>query len=474
MGQTVRVKLAEVSVGETSIAKDTPKNLVNIRVSPNSYFVAFFVTSFVTAFLVYLEKDLAALILFIASWISIPFLAWTDRIIFDGKSIFRTGFIPNIWAAVSGKPRRIRVSNIEQIETQALRAMRRGGNVFYRYRTSIQGKGLRLIFASGGEDYRNMIGKLFQLVSNDVLDNRSLELRDYLKDPKDVLTKAEFARIPSMDVLENSINEFQSDDRSLRSQRLNDEATDAEINQAEDLRHLANELRVSGNLLQSLETFRRALRLDSNNAWLIFEFSRCLHSYAGLERSKKLLHRATAALRLAESKAGADQDLLARIGETYFQYGNWKRAAKVFYKTLSVTEESFRSVRGLAEIALREGKIAHVIHHFGTAAHFAENNALRRWARGENEYFSHLNNDDNYMEAEVTRINWLESVERKKKSVLRFSLFGLFVILFGILFNETIALVGWVASFIALLLWIGLILSQGLLNERCPYLEIEE
>lgn len=468
MAQTAKAIISEVSNVETVIKTKFPPNLVNIRVSLNSYFVAFFLSNFVTGFLVYLQNDLAALILFGLSWLIIPILAWKDRIVCDGKSVFRTGFIPNLWAILSGKPRRIKISQIEQIETQALRALKRGGNVFYRYRTSVQGKGLRLVFASGGEDYRLMVGKLFTLVSNDALDNRSLELRDYLKEPKEVLMKAEFARIPSMDVLENSVNEFQTADRSLKTKRTTKKITTEDLEMAEELRQLANELRMSGNLLQSLETFRRALLLNPNDAWLIYEFARCLHSYAGLERNPRLIRKALAVLRLAELKAKDDAVLLARIGETHFQYGNWKRAYKTFSKTLSIATKSFRSVRGLAEIALREGKIAHVIHHFASATHYAENNALRRWASAETEYFSRLNSDDDYMEAEVTRINWLESVERKKKTALKFSLIGLLVVFFGVLFNETVANFGWAFSFITITMWVGLILSQGVLGERCP------
>lgn len=473
MAQTAKAKLAEVAVGQTSKVK-VLNNLVDIRVSPNSYFVTFFLASFLTGFLVYLEKDFAALILFIFSWLTIPLLAWKDRIVFDGKHMFRTGFIPNVWARVNRKPRRLKIGQIEQIETQALRALKRGGNVFYRYRTSVNGRGLTFVFASGGEDYRQMISQLFAQVSDDVLDNRSIELRDYLKDSKETLMKAEFARIPSMDVLENSVNEFQNPDRSLRSKRFNDSINDEMVERANYLRQLANELRMSGNLLQALETFRRALLINPNDAWLIFEFARCLHSYASMERSQRLVHKANAALRLAELKANSDAPLLARIGETYFQYGNWKRAHKTFYKTLSLASESFRSVRGLAEVALREGKIAHVIHHFASAANFAETNALRRWAQGENEYFSRLNNDEDYMEAEMTRINWLESVERKKRTALRFSLLGLLVVLFGVLFNDTIANIGWIASFISMFLWVGLVMSQGLLSERCPMPDLED
>lgn len=470
MAHTARVKATEVTVSETSTAKIINK-LVDIRVSPNSYFVAVFLVSFLTAFLVYVEHDFFALALFAASWLIIPFLAWNDRIVFDGKHIFRTGFLPNLWASLSEKPRRLKVSNIEQIETEALRALKRGGNVFYRYRTSITGKGVRFTFASGGEDYRQMVSRLFKLVSDDVLDNRSLELRDYLKEPKETLMKAEFARIPSMEVLEDSLNEFTSPDRSLRSKKSkfveNEEKADY-------LRQLANELRMCGYLLQSLETFRRALLMNPKDAWLVFEYARCLHSYASLERNPSLLRKANAALRLAESRANGDTNLLARIGETYFQFGDWRRSGKAFYKTLAIAENSFRSLRGLAEIALREGKIAHVIHHFSSLSYFTKHHALKRWANGENEYFSRLNTDDEYMEAELTRISWLESIERKKRGILRFSLLTLVIVLFGVLFNETVADVGWTSAFISITIWIGLVFSQGLLSERCPFMEMDD
>lgn len=473
MAQTARVKVVEAIIEKTSATKIINK-LVDIRVSPNSYFVAVFVVSFLTAFLVYLERDWSALSLFLVSWLTIPFLAWKDRIVFDGKHIFRTGFLPNLWSTFNGKPRRLKISQIEQIETQALRALKRGGNVFYRYRTSINGKGVRFAFASGGEDYRQMVSRLFNLVSDDVLDNRSIELRDYLKERKETLMKAEFARIPSMEVLEDSINEFTTPERGLRSRRIDDFVGDDEVEKADYLRQLANELRMCGNLLQALETFRRALLLNPKDAWLLFEYARCLHSYAGLERSPKLLRKANGVLRLAEYRAKDDAELLARIGETYFQYGNWKRAGKTFYKTISIAENNFRSLRGLAEIALREGKIAHVIHQFSSLSYFTKNKALKRWANGENEYFSRLNSDEIYMEAELTRINWLESIERKKGSVLRLSLVTLVIVFFGVLFNETVALVGWTAAFISMTLWIGLVLSQGLLSERCPIDEFED
>lgn len=467
-----KAKTVEVSIGKTSKINEI-NDLVGIRVSPNNYFATFFLANFITGFLVYLEKDSAAILLFIFSWITIPVLAWKDRIVFDGKHIFRTGFIPHLWAKLNRKSSRLKVSQIEQIETQSLRALKRGGNVFYRYRTSVNGRGLRFNFASGGKDYREMIGQLYSLVSDDVMDNRSLELRDYLKDYKETLMKAEFARIPSMEVLESSVNEFQNKFQRF-PKRNTDETTSDEIEKSDNLRQIANELRMSGNLLQSLEAFRRALFLTPQNPWLLFEFARGLHSYGSMEKDQNLIRKATAVLRLSEMRAGNDAQLMTRIGESYFQYGDWKRASKIFYKALSVTNESFRAVRGLAEIALRDGKIAHVIHHFSSAAHFAENKALKRWADGENEYFSRLNNDEDYMDAEMTRINWLESVEKKKKTALRFSLLGLVIVLFGIVFHETTANFGWTLSFISIFLWIIFVLSQGVLSERCPFIDIED
>ena len=123
-----KAKLTEVVVSETSKISRID-NLVGIRVSPNNYFATFFLANFITGFLVYLEKDLAAFFLFLFSWGTIPVLAWKDRIVFDGKYIFRTGLLPKFWAKINRRSRRLRISQIEQIETQALRALRRGGSV---------------------------------------------------------------------------------------------------------------------------------------------------------------------------------------------------------------------------------------------------------------------------------------------------------------------------------------------------------
>lgn len=441
---------------------------IGIRVSPNDYFTALFLATFFTGFLVYIEQDLAAIILFVLSWLILPFLAYTDRIIFDGKRLTRTGYLSKFWAKLNNSRYRLKISDIEQVETQALRALKRGGNVFYRYRTVIEGKDLSFVIASGGEDYRKMIHAIIPRLSENILDNRSLELRDYLAEPKETLMKAEFAKIPSPEVLEDSFN------KKTKNTGKTKEIGEKEIEKSDYLRVLANELRLSGYLLQSLEAFRRALRLNPKNAWLIFEFARCLHSLGSTERDEKLQKRAFAALRLAERRAVGDEDLLARLGETYFQFGDFSRSKQVFQKAIDLFGESFRTVRGLAEIALREGKIAHVIHNFAAAYRLAETKSLRRWTQSEQEYFLRLNTDEDYMDLEISRINSLENMENSKKTSLKIALLGLPAILFGVILEENlIANMGWAVSTVALLVWVGMILTQKLLSTRIP-LDLQE
>ena len=467
MNNTASAK--SVGVAKTSAAVNCSENINSIRVAPNSYFVALFVSTFFSGLFIYLEKDLAGILLFVLSWLIFSILAWTDRIIFNGKKLIRTGFLPRFWASINNSRFKLNVNDIEQVETQALRALKRGGNVFYRYRTSIKGKNLKFDFASGGEEYRQMIHRLFGSLSENVLDNRSIELRDYLREPKEILMKAEFAKIPSTDVLESSLNQYRKDGKSLQINCKEHNAADGEMEKADYLHRLGNELRLSGYLIQGLEAFRRALILNPKDARLLFDFARCLHSFAGSERDKNLGRKAFAVLRLAEKRGINDGEMLAQLGESYFQYGDWKRARGAFQKSLEAAENSFRSVRGLAEIALREGKIAHVIHQFSTANRLAETASLRRWTQSESEYFSRLNSDEDYMEMEVSRVNLLENIEGAKKTFLKTAMVGFPVIVFGVTLEDAfIANIGWAISTVAILVWVGTILSQNLLSSRIP------
>ena len=153
-----------------------PSRTISIRVSPHSYFTALLLGTFFSAFLFYLELDVPGVVLFGVSWILIPFFALNDRISFDGKRLMRTGIVPRVWSWFNTSRRRLKITDIEQVETQAIRAIKRGGNIYYRYRTVIRGKGLNVAIASGGEDYRRMIKSILPRLSDNVLDNRSIEL----------------------------------------------------------------------------------------------------------------------------------------------------------------------------------------------------------------------------------------------------------------------------------------------------------
>lgn len=463
------VKRAEISNADSTAATTFADEFVSVRVSPNSYFIALFLLTFICGLLVYLEKDAIGAFIFAAAWTIIPSLFLTDRITFDGKSLARTGLLPRFWAKLNKSKRRLKISDIEGIETRSERTLKRGAKVSYRYRTQIAGGDLKFVFASGGESYRLMIHKIFPLVSENSLDNRSIELRDFYRESKEILMKAEFAKIPSADVLETSSRNLKFAGKNLRkTHQDNIETVGAEMEKVDYLHQLANELRLSGYLLQALEAFRRALFLNPRDARLIFDFARCLHSFAAAERDEKLTRKAFASLRLAENRAADDPELLARIGECFFQYGDRTRAQTAFEKSAAASE-NFRARRGLAEIALRAGKIAHVIHHFSSADRLVESAALRRWTRNESEYFTRLNGDDEYMELEVNRVNLLESLKGAKKTCLQIAFFSFPAIFVGILLEEPLtADVGWAISSIALLVWTGVIVSQNVFASRIP------
>jgi len=436
-----------------------------MRVASHSYFACLLLGSFISAYLFYLGIDIAGAILLAVSWFLVPFLALNDRISFNGKNLSRTGWVPRIWTWLNAARGRLRIKDIEQVETQAIRSLKRGGNIFYRYQTIIRGKSTVFTISSGGERYRKLVKSVLSCLPDSVLDNRSIELRDHLADPREILRRADFARIPSVDVLESSDSAA-----GIRGRRTNTASYIQSDEEKESLQSLANELRLSGYLVQSLEAFRRALILKPADARLLFEFARCLHSFARVKHDDRLERRAIAALRLSERRAANDGELLARLGEWYFQIGEWKRAGSTFQYISEKVGENFRSARGMAEIALREGKIAHVIHHFSNAVRIAETPSLRRWSKCETDYFTHLNSDEEYMELEIGRINMLETVDNSRRTSLRIALFAMPLIIIGVSFDDAlVANIGWAIASLSLFVWTALIFGARLLGQRIPY-----
>jgi len=440
-----------------------------VRALPAGYLTTLFVSSFLFALGAYLGYAVYALVFALASSAIILVLWLTDRIVFDGRRLGRTGLLPRLWAKAIGRRDRLKISDIEQVETTAFRGIKRGHNIYFTYRTTVTGKTARFVFSSGHPGYRKLIKSLLPRVNEDVLDNVSMDLRDYLADKRVLKQRAAEWEIPSTDVLDASFRDIHLTERD------DVRPSDDDAEKAARLRRLGNELRLSGRLLQALEAFRRATVLRPRDARLLFEFAACIRSLAGSERDEKLEHKALAMMRLAERHAGNDRDLLARIGESYFQIGEWRRAAIVFKRAADAFDSSFRTLRGLAELALREGKIAHVIHNFSAANEVAATTALRRWSKTEVDYFSHLNSNDEYMELEISRVNLVDTLERIRRSSVRLTFIGFVLIAAGLLVDDyVIANVGWTVAGVTLAVWLGVRLVAKMLSPRIPFELMED
>jgi tetratricopeptide (TPR) repeat protein len=385
--------------------------VARVRVSPGSYLAAASVLTFGSALLLRSERDVLALATVAIAWLIIPILALTDRIEFDGQFLVRRGPIPFILRCLAGRQKALSLSDFEKVDTQAVRTLRRGGRVRYRYRTQIVGKNTEFAFASGGRSYREMVRRLFPLIHQDKLDLRTIELRDYLCEPRPLNKEVHSLHLASADVLEGATLDFKLGGKSRTPA---DETGSTKTTSTVDgerailLGQVGNKLRIAGRLSEAREAFRRALIVIPKDGRLIFQFARLLRSQAGSFSDPKLLSRARAALRLSAMRAEREPELLALVGESFLEWGETVRAQNTFQKAIGLQPQNFRSRIGLANLALREGKLAHVIHQYRDAAHAASDSALARHAVREADYYALLNDDDDYLVSELRRINWLQ------------------------------------------------------------------
>lgn len=446
---------------------------ISVKTATLVYPIAAAVGAFFAAYLYYLDFEIAALVLSFLSLLTFPFLAYLDRIVFDGKRISRTGPIWQIASLLTGNKARVKPKNIVHVETEALRALKRGRRVIYRYRTVLEAEDAVFTIGSG-RGFREMIATLLPLVPESSLDVRSVELRDHLKDAAEAKEQASKLQIPASEVLDP----VSLLDRNGRHTRANSDAASltGDVVRADELRVAANQLKMSGYLVQAIEAFRRAMLLNPVNPRLIYEFARCLQSFAASERDPRLDRKAHALMRLAERRSGtADGDLLARLGESYLGLGDWRRAEIVFRKAADRAGDRFRVLCGLAELALRDEKIAHAIHHFSNAANLPLPASLRRWAQSEADYFLHLNNSDEYTEVEIGRVSLLETLERFKRTSLRIFFIALPLIPLGfVLEDEPFVELGWAVSAVSLLIWTGLAVARRAFLPRIPFDLVDE
>jgi tetratricopeptide (TPR) repeat protein len=438
---------------------------VSVRAHTRAYLSAAAAFCFAAAFFSYIGQGAAALAAIFAAVTAFPLLAFRDRIVFDGKRLSRTGILWRLLRYATSQPLRIRPRSIIHVETEAIRALRRGSNISYLYQTSLHGTDMSFRIGSG-RGYRAFIETVLPLIEDGCLDVRSVELRDHFVDAATMKAHARKLKIPRSDILD--VDAITKSDR--RVSRTAADLSDETLIRSDDLRKVANELRANGRLVQAVEAFRRAIRLTPRNARLIYEFARCIQSLASAKRDAGLNRKAQAMLRLAELRSSDDTDLLTRVGETYFSMGEWRRAELVFKRAADSGKAGYRIFRGLGELALRDGKIAHAINHFARSAEVAEPRPLFRWARSEAEYLRRINDDDEYMEVEIGRVNLFDSLESVRRTSTKVFCFGLLVIVSGLISDTPlIAHIGWAVAGIALILGLGTAIFKQLFAARIPF-----
>jgi len=459
-------QLREVLV-ETARAHAVPakrKKLAGIRMSPGGYFPVAALLTFAALLCLRTHRDLAALVIVAGTWTIIPLLVFTNRLSFDGQTISRTGVTALMLRLVRGRSQTIAVDDVERVEVATLRTLRRGGKVRYRYRVEIAGKGLSFVLASGGQEFRRMLRVLLPRIGDYKLDARAGELRDHIAAPRAVRLEAAKLGIASTLVLEETTDAKRAD--KYRAVISANQTSPEDTERATLLRRSANDLRIAGCLQQSGEAFRRALLISPQSPWLIYEYARMLKSQASAFSDARLLGRACAALRLAAMRGPNDASLLSRVGESFLEYGDPLRAAKLFRRALDLDENGYRAQLGLAEVALTDGKLAHVIHHYSDAARIAPDKATSGLARREADYYARLNSDEDYLAAELRRMNWLESANRVQRVTARVSFAAMLIALLASSVDQVVAGLGWALASSSIIAWSGSVITRKFLASR--------
>ena len=77
-----------------------------------------------------------------------------------------------------------------------------------------------------------------------------------------------------------------------------------------------------------------------------------------------------------------------------------------------------------------------------------------------------LNNDDDYLAAELRRINWLQSVTRIRRLALRVTNASVLLALIGGLIDPVAGSLGWSLASSALIIWLLTLLGTKMLLTR--------
>jgi tetratricopeptide (TPR) repeat protein len=300
-------------------------------------------------------------------WLAVLF----DRIEFDGSMLRHRGPMAFLLRLI-GLRRELAVTHIEKITTEATSVSMKSGTAKMSYRTRVSGRGVEIVLRSHRSSYLPFIKALFRAVGPHKLDPRSFELYEYFEADQSIrdtpVLRSEIAAMP-----------------------------------APLLRRIANSLRLAGRLAQASSYFRIAYEKEPRNPELLYEMSRFFRSSAQMDDAR-LIQRSDACLRLASRLAGEEPDLLERLGEAFYERLDYKRASECFRRALALEPNRFRSNVGLAEIALKDGKLAHVAQYYNAAAS-GPDMTLAQMAEREARYYERLASDEEFLESELRRIS---------------------------------------------------------------------
>lgn len=300
--------------------------------------------------------------------------------------LVRTGLIAFLERWFSQKNNSLPLDRVEMITTEAIRVRRSLKRIKYFYKVVVSGHNTSItvmLLGNREDEGYQLIKAIFNILDDSKLDPRSSELKQYLNDlsPEGELTH--LARRVEIDKL--SSDSYQNLSTTI-------------------LRKIANNLKLEGDMQPALRCFSLAYQKEPRNAHLLYEMARFFRSLALID-NPRLLTRSKACLRLAAFLAKDQPKLLERIGETYFERLDYKMAARCFSKALGIEPGLYRANVGLAEIALRSGKLAQVAHFYSVAASVSNDDAQRELAVREANYYGRLCSDEDYFEAEIDRMS---------------------------------------------------------------------
>jgi hypothetical protein len=115
---------------------------------------------------------------------------------------------------------------------------------------------------------------------------------------------------------------------------------------------------------------------------------------------------------------------------------------------------------------LRNGKLAHVIHYYRDGARLAPDKALGVFARREADYYARLNDDEDYLVAELRRISWLQNSTRVRRLAARVTNASILIALAASYLDPTIGGLGWAIASSSLFAWLGSLAVGKLLANR--------